>query len=306
MKNIFLLLLLFIGSFYSYSQDTIMPLWDVKIPNQLSVIKEKEQHNTDNGFLWVTNVQQPTLEVYLPSKANANGQGVLIFPGGGYAGLAYDWEGVDIAKALNAKGIAAIVVKYRLPISTSLRENKWVPLQDAQRAIRKAKYFAKNWNIADGKLGIMGFSAGGHLASSLGVHYLEKTYTKEDEIDQITAQPDFMVLVYPVITFKDTKTHMGSRNALIGEQAKSDDILYFSNELHVNEHTAPTILIHASDDEGVPVENSLWFYQALKDKKVPVSMHIYPHGGHGFSLATRDHYLKNWMQDVFLWLQSLE
>ena len=285
-------------------QDTIMPLWGSKIPNQVAS-KEKENHEK-NDILWITNVQNPTIEVYLPTKRSANGKAMLIFPGGGYYGLAYDWEGTDIAKALNSKGIAGIVVKYRLPLSKSLKEPKNVPLQDAQRAIRLVRANADNWNLDSNKIGIVGFSAGGHLASTLGTHYTEEVYPKSDEIDNLSARPDYMALIYPVITFNEVNAHMGSRNALLGENATKEEVLHFSNELRVNKETPPTFLVHAMDDDAVPVENSILFFQALRKHTIPATMHIYPKGGHGFSLALDNEHLKGWIDRLTDWIQSLD
>ncbi len=302
-NTIFLILSLLAFSLLS-AQDTIMPLWPNDIPNQVES-KEKEAHNKE-GLLWVTNVQKPTIEVYLPAKQNANGQAVLIFPGGGYHGLAYDWEGADIAKTLISKGVVGIVVKYRLPLSKSLTEKQNVPIQDAQRAIRLVRSMAKEWNIDENKIGIAGFSAGGHLASTLGTHFKEKVYAAQDEVDSISARPDFMILVYPVITFKAGYTHLGSRTALLSDAPTDDQIKYYSNELWVNEGTPPTFLVHAMDDDAVPVENSILFFQALKKNEVPTTMHIYPDGGHGFSLALDNDHLKGWVDSLFDWLESIE
>lgn len=291
-------------TFKSSGQDTIIPLWPKgKIPNRIES-DEKEEHKR-NGILRISTVQEPTLEVYLPAKQNATGEAVLIFPGGGYGILAYDWEGTDIAKFLNGKGIAGIVVKYRLPSSKSQREKHFVPLIDAQRAVRKVRSKATEFHIDESKIGILGFSAGGHLASTLGTHFDEKVYEPLDAIDTQSARPDFMALGYPVISF-GPQTHSGSKKNLLGENPSEEMATYFSNEKQVKQNTPPTFLFHASDDEGVPVENSILFYQALKDKGVSATMHIYPKGGHGFSLARKDPHLSGWTERMFEWIQSLE
>lgn len=288
-----------------YAQDTIMPLWPKdNIPNR---IKSEEKEIRDyKDILRVSKVQEPTIEVYLPAKANANGQAMLIFPGGGYGILAYDWEGTDIAKFLNGKGIAGIVVKYRLPSSASQKDKHNVPLIDAQRAIRLARSMAKEWNIKEDQVGIMGFSAGGHLASTLGTHYDEKVYDSVDNVDAQSARPDFMALIYPVITFTQTTKHSGSEKNLLGENVDASHEKHFSNELQVTADTPPSLLVHATDDKAVPVENSLLFFQALKDNNVPGTMHIYPKGGHGFSLARKDFHLRGWTERLFEWMESLE
>lgn len=287
------------------AQDTIIPLWPKTAPDQLEN-GEKESDKTEN-IRWVRNVQYPVIEVYLPSPPNATGKAILIFPGGGYGGLAYDWEGTDFAKAFNSKGIAGIVVKYRLPISKSIIKNRHeVPLQDAQRAMRLVRSMAKTWSINPNKVGIMGFSAGGHLASSLGVHYNEEVYEKQDAADEMDARPDFMALIYPVITLDGAHTHMGSRNALLGDNQQESVVNRFSNEKHVNPKTPPTFLLHATDDQAVIVENSLLFFKALKEHDVPVTMHITPTGGHGFGLALEHPILKEWMNWFFDWLDATE
>jgi len=289
------------------AQDTIVPLWPKTIPNQMESSEKEVVEHTEDGIIWITNVQKPTLEVYLPAKRNANGKAVVIFPGGGYHGLAYDWEGTEIAKALNAKGVAGIVVKYRLPCSKSITEGKnVVPLQDAQRAIRLVKSKATDWNISENKIGIIGFSAGGHLASTLGTHYNDKVYERQDEADGLSARPDFMALIYPVITLGVPSTHTGSRISLVGENPTDEEVDYLSNQKHVDDTTPPTFLLHAMDDETVPVENTIMFFDALRSHNVPATMHIYPTGGHGFSLALHDEKLKNWTNLLFDWLKNLD
>ncbi len=287
------------------AQDTIMPLWPKdKIPNRIES-DEKEEHVSED-ILRVSKVQEPTIEVYLPAKKNATGEAMLIFPGGGYGILAYDWEGTDIAKFLNGKGIAGIVVKYRLPSDKSQTEKWNVPLIDAQRALRLVRSKAKDFNIASDKIGIIGFSAGGHLASTLGTHFNEKVYDPVDDADAQSARPDFMALIYPVITFTQNTKHSGSQKNLLGENPKQEMLKHFSNELQVTSETPPTLLVHATDDTGVPVENSLMFFQALKDKNVSATMHVYPKGGHGFSLARKDPHLRGWTERLFEWTESLE
>lgn len=307
MKRRFLYTILFLITMVigANAQDTIIPLWPKdKIPNRVES-DEKEIHTQGGDLLRISKVQEPTIEVYLPAKSNANGQAMLIFPGGGYHILAYDWEGTDIAKFLNGKGIAGIVVKYRLPSSDSQKEKHNVPLIDAQRALRIVRNRAEVYNIDPMKIGIMGFSAGGHLASTLGTHFNEKVYEPIDEVDKQSARPDFMALIYPVVTFTQTTKHSGSEKALLGENAAMEMQERFSNEMQVDGQTPPTLLVHAADDKGVPVENSLLFFQALKDNKVPATMHIYPTGGHGFSLARDNVHLRGWTERLFEWMESL-
>jgi acetyl esterase/lipase len=287
-----------------FAQDAIIPLWPQdRIPNRVDSNEKEAQ--VQNGILRISNVQVPSIEIYLPAAQNATGEAMLIFPGGGYQILAYDWEGTDIAKFLNGKGIAGIVVKYRLPSSASQKDKQNVPLIDAQRALRMVRSKAAEFNIQASKIGVLGFSAGGHLAATLGTRFDEKVYDPVDQIDVLSAKPDFMALGYPVITFGEM-THRGSKGNLIGENPIAEMTTYFSNEKHVTKDTPPTFLVHASDDQGVPVENSLMFYKALKDAGVSATMHIYPKGGHGFSLARNDAHLRGWTERMFEWLESLE
>lgn len=302
MKPFIFLITLFL-SMTTYAQNTVLPLWPKNIPNSIKTDEKEEVISAD--IVRIAKVQLPQIEVYLPAKKIATGQTVLIFPGGGYGILAYDWEGSDFAKLLNAKGIAGIVVKYRLPNSKSVTEKHKVPLQDAQRAIRTVRYNAAEWNIDPNNIGIIGFSAGGHLASTLGTHYNEVVYAKQDAIDQLSARPDFMTLAYPVITMGELNTHGGSRKNLLGENPTQEMLDHFSNELQVTADTPPTFLLHASDDTAVPVENSLLFYTALLKHKVPAAMHIYPTGGHGFALGLQEPHLATWTDQWIGWMNSL-
>ncbi|RIV43482.1 alpha/beta hydrolase [Flagellimonas pelagia] len=285
-----------------HAQDTIIPLWSDVIPNQLKSAEKERRVNTDYSAIF--NVQTPTIEGYLPSKRSATGQAVLIFPGGSYNELVFGWEGLDVAKALSAKGIAAFVVKYRLPVSKSLVDQQDVPLQDAQRAIRIVKEKANELGIDPNKIGIMGFSAGGHAASTLGTHFSEQVYEPMDELDTISARPAFMALIYPVITMTKPLTHLGSRTALLGDSNDEDLIRRFSNELNVTKDTPPVFLIHSVDDDIVPVENTLLFFNALKNNGVPVEMHIYPYGGHGYAIGRKDEHLKWWLDGFLRWLND--
>jgi acetyl esterase/lipase len=289
----------------SSAQEKIVPLWPAgKVPNYQKTNETEKRESGD--ILTVSYVQQPDIAVFLPAKKNATGQAIVVCPGGGYGVLAYDWEGTDIAKWLNSKGIAAIVLKYRLPNSKSNVVPYQSPLMDAKRAMRLVRAKAGQWNIKKDKVGVMGFSAGGHLASTLGTHFDEGNPAAADSVERFSSRPDFMVLVYPVITMTKKFMHEGSRNNLIGNHPDEALAKNFSNELQVTKNTPPTFLVHATDDDAVPVENSLVFYQALKDQGVPAEMHIYPTGGHGFGLAIGQYYLQTWTDRCIDWLRGLK
>ena len=287
------------------AQEITLPLWAAgKVPNYQKTDETEKRDTTET--VHITRVQSPDITVYMPSKRNATGQAVIICPGGGYVTLSSSWEGSDVAKLLNAKGITAIVLKYRLPNSKSNIVPNLSPLLDAKRAIRMTRYYAAKWNINKNKVGIMGFSAGGHLASTLGTHFDDGDVNSKDSIEQFSSRQDFMVLVYPVISMSKPIMHAGSRNSLIGEKPTDDLAKLYSNELQVTKQTPPTFLVHATDDRTVPVENSLLFYQALKDNGIPAEMHIYPVGGHGFGLALGKGYLETWTERLVDWMRGLK
>ncbi|WP_026954649.1 alpha/beta hydrolase [Algoriphagus vanfongensis] len=304
MQKAIYFLSLFLISTATMAQNHIIPLWEGTPPLQEDMGFEEEVRQ--ENIIRIANVQIPTIEVYLPNKSIATGQAVMIFPGGGYGILAYDWEGTDFAKWLNAQGIAGIVVKYRLPISKSLTDPKEVPLLDAQRAIRLTRAHAAEWNINPANVGIMGFSAGGHLASTLSTQYAHELDRSKDEIDLLDARPAFSILVYPVITFQEKYTHGGSKKSLLGENPSPELVDRFSNEKNVTEQTPPTFLVHAQDDTGVPIENSLLYYQALHQHGIPASLHIYPKGGHGFSFGLGKGPVENWRDVLLDWMKALE
>ncbi|WP_420385285.1 alpha/beta hydrolase [Roseivirga sp.] len=289
--------------FNGLQSQTKIPVWPDEIPNRIESGEKETQ--TNNDILWIMKIQEPELEIYLPPNRKNNGSAVMILPGGGYAGLAYDWEGTDVAKWLNSIGVAAFVLKYRVPLSESVENKEWVPLQDAQRALRTIRSRAEEFNIDPAKIGVMGFSAGGHLASTLGTHYNQKIPFMNDAIEQVSARPDFLMLIYPVISMQPDLTHQGSRNNLIGEGADQMLTDLFSNEKQVDAFTPPTFLLHAIDDDVVKVENSLAFYSTLKEHKVPVEMHVFPSGGHGFGLGTGNPSLQQWPGLMAQWLSGL-
>ena len=291
------------GSFFTASQEFRIPLYTGAIPNARPSGGQEQIEIQE--ITVIRNVQVPDISVYLPTKRLATGQAVVICPGGGYWILAWDLEGTDIARYLNSIGVAAIVLKYRLPTYGNTIEPHTVPLMDAQRAMRLVRLNAPKWNIDPAKIGIMGFSAGGHLASTLGTHFDYGNPAAADSVERMSCRPDFMILMYPVITFTEPSMHTGSREALLGKDPDPELVKYYSNELQVKEDTPTAFLVHADDDTGVPVENSLLMYKALRAKKVPAEMHILSEGGHGFGLATDNAHVAGWTDYLRKWMQWL-
>ncbi len=285
------------------AQNQIVPLWEGDPPNYRETGEVTIWDTSD--IVRVRNVQKPDIAIFLPSKKNSTGEAVVICPGGGYGILAYDWEGSDIARWLNSEGIAAFVLKYRLPGSKSNIVPHKSPLMDAQRAMRMVRSNAEKWNVDPGKIGIMGFSAGGHLASTLSTHFDVGDPSSDDPVEHESCRPDFSVLIYPVISFTGEFSHSGSRKALLGEDADPELVSHYSNELQVNEETPPAILIHSDDDTVVPVENSIVYYKALRANKLTSELHIYPYGGHGFSLAIGQGHLSTWPDRVIEWIKYI-
>ena len=246
--------------------------------------------------------QVPTITVYSPPEAGNIGTTILILPGGGYGGLAIDKEGHDIARYLNTIGVTGVVLKYRLPRPEGFVFKHDVPLRDAVRAMRLIRHRAGEWGVDPGRVGVMGFSAGGHLAATVATQYERATEEPANPVDQHSARPDFQVLVYPVTSFRDSVGHGGSRKNLIGEAPAAELIDLYSNELQVTADTPPAFLVHTSDDR-VKVENSLVYYAALRAAGVPAELHIYEEGGHGYGIrptgkpvATWHHRMRDWMQ----------
>jgi acetyl esterase/lipase len=273
-----------------------MPLYNGAVPNSKPTPNKENSVSRDN-VMRISKVSVPTLTIYKP--ANANGLSVIICPGGGYGILAFDKEGTRVAEEMNKWGITAFVLKYRLPDDTTNIDRSIAPLMDAQQAIRLVRSKAAEWGLKKDKIGIMGFSAGGHLASTAATHFNNNVDVTTK--DTTSVRPDFAILIYPVISFDSTITHKGSRNNLVGATASAEQIKLYSNELQVSAKTPPSFLVHAGDDGSVPVENSIRYYQACVKYKVPAEMHLYPKGGHGFGMfnkTTDDIWmerLKNWL-----------
>ncbi|WP_461532541.1 alpha/beta hydrolase [Sinomicrobium sp.] len=297
-----LVFLLLFSAALSFGQPQTVAVWPDKIPGAIDNGSYKKEilYDGKGKSPRISKVVSPLIEVYLPAEEKANGTAVVICPGGGYSVLAIEHEGRDIAAWLNRLGIAAFVLQYRLPSDAIMEDSSVGPLQDAQEAMRIVRRNAAKWHIKTDRVGIMGFSAGGHLASTLSTHYNTEVYPADKEV---SARPDFSVLIYPVISMDEKIAHKGSRNRLIGEHPDSTLVKSFSNELMVSEDSPKTFLVHSSDDSVVPVENSIRYYQALKDHKVPAELHLFPYGGHGYGMGRTDKTESNWPRAFENWLK---
>ncbi len=305
--KILILLTVFLFTDFTFAQSFTIPIWGKVIPNRIETDEvETTEFAENSNILLIKNVQVPTIEVFLPKNENLNKKAVIICPGGGYQVLAYNWEGTEIAKWLNENGIVGIVLKYRLPTSKSVENKQFTPFFDLQRAIKLVRFNSKNWGIDEDKIGIMGFSAGGHLAATFGTHFGTSSFQNTDEIDLVSETPNFLVLAYPVISFQDSITHSGSKSALLGENPDSNDVYFFSNEFFVSQNTPPTFIFHAQDDNLVSIKNSELFYRKLEKYNSKSEFVIFPKGGHGFSLAKNDKLLHSWTDKLILWLENLK
>lgn len=283
------LIFLFISQL-GYGQKTKIYLWpEGKVPLSLGSTEE----------------DKPSITAYFPNKESATGAAVLICPGGGYVALAVDHEGDSVARYYNKLGIAAFVLRYRLGTWDHKKYQHPVPMMDATRAMRYIRSHAKEWNIHPEKIGIMGFSAGGHLASTIGTHFDGGNPKSKDVVEKAGSRPNFMVLVYPVLSMRSKYAFRFSRGVLLGENASQDLIDSLSNEIQVTTLTPPTFMIHANDD-GVLPENSVLFYMALREQNVPAELHIYERGGHGFGLGDpkKDPIISSWPLRLTDWLRN--
>lgn len=261
--------------------QTDIDLWPNGLPNSNEIDKIQPFDDSKQNF-------KPSIRVFLPEKDKAAGMAVVCCPGGGYSHLALDHEGYDWAEFYNDLGIALIVLKYRMPHGVTE-----VPVSDAKEAMRLVRQHAKEWNIDPQKVGIMGSSAGGHLASTIATH--------SDNSDA----PDFQVLFYPVVSMQPGVTHQGSHDNLIGKDASQQINDLYSNALHVNGHTSPAIMILADDDKVVIPQNSVEYYMALKKAGVNATLHVYPSGGHGFGCRDTFKYHDSMQKDLKEWLSGL-
>ncbi|MGD0363330.1 MAG: alpha/beta hydrolase [Bryobacteraceae bacterium] len=251
------------------------------------------------GAVGTEDADKPSLTGYPAPEKPAIATAVIVFPGGGYGALAKDHEGEQIARWLNSLGIQAFVLEYRI----APRYRYPAPLLDAQRAIRLVRAHAADYRISAGRIGIWGFSAGGHLASTAGTHFSDGDATAEDPIERVSSRPDFMILAYPVISFITPYAHLGSLHNLLGDNPDPKLVASLSNETQVTARTPPTFLFHTNEDNGVPAENSVLFYLALRKAGVPAEMHIYERGPHGVGLASTDAVLATWAARLKDWLE---
>jgi acetyl esterase/lipase len=274
-------------------------IYEGPVPNALPCNKEELVRKNATGKIVIANVTSPTVTVFNPVKQDANKTAIIVCPGGGYARLASGHEGNEVAEAFNKIGITVFVLKYRLPFDSCMTNKEIVPLQDLQQTIKMVRDRAAGFDINPAMLGVIGFSAGGHLVST-GITKFSESYI--ENTSNTNLRPDFAILGYPVISMDSAICHKGSRDNLLGKKASAARLNLFSSELQVNAQTPPTFLVHASDDKSVPVENSIRFYQALIKNKVNAEMHIYQNGGHGFGLhntTTTD----AWFERAISWMR---
>jgi len=289
-KAVCISLIFLIFSQLGYGQKSKIYLWpEGQVPLSLGSTEE----------------DKPSITAYFPTKESATGAAVLICPGGGYVALAVDHEGDSVARYYNKLGIAAFVLRYRLGTWDHKKYQHPVPMMDATRAMRYIRSHAKEWNIHPEKIGIMGFSAGGHLASTVGTHFDGGNSKSKDVVEKAGSRPNFMVLVYPVLSMRSKYAFRFSRGVLLGENASQNLIDSLSNEIQVTSLTPPTFMMHANDD-GVLPENSVLFYMALREQNVPAELHIYERGGHGFGLGDpkKDPIISSWPLRLTDWLRN--
>lgn len=295
MKKITGILTVILISFSTMAQDFKLKVWPNGAPDNNGMTQPEELFEGKR----VRNVSEAEIYVYLPKIGVNTGAAMVICPGGGYIMEAMDHEGYNMAEWLVQQGVAGIVLKYRLPYG-----HDQIPLEDAQRAIRIVHAKAKEWGINPAKIGIAGSSAGGHLASTAGTHFDLGKPDSSDPIEKFSCRPDFMLLLYPVITFDEEFGHMGSRINLIGPGNKWDLVEKYSNERQVSSQTPPTFLVLSDDDNVVPPRNSIEFYMALKKYKIPAEIHIFRDGGHGFGMNKKNLPVDQWPNLFAQWMKA--
>ncbi|MEI7065532.1 pectin acetylesterase PaeX [Dickeya chrysanthemi] len=289
--------------------ETTFPIWPQgEAPGAITSSVQQQVVERSKDPAWpdraVTGIRSPEITVYVPD--NPNGTALLITPGGSYQRVVLDKEGSDLAPYFTQQGYTLFVMTYRMP-ADGHQEGADAPLADAQRAIRTLRSHAAQWRINPQRIGIMGFSAGGHVAASLGTRFAQTVYPAQDEIDNVSARPDFMVLMYPVISMQENIAHAGSRKALIGSHPSEAQIERYSAEKQVSAQTPPTFLVHAIDDPSVSVDNSLVMLSALRENKIPTEIHLFEQGKHGFGIrGTVGLPAAAWPQLLNNWIKSLQ
>ena len=297
MRRILFLSVLTIVFSVAKAQDCKLEVWPDGAPNHNGMDKPEETYNVTH----VRNVSEAEMYVYLPEKEKNTGAAVVICPGGGYWVEAMGHEGYDIAEWLKERGIAGIVLKYRLPYG-----HHEIPSGDVRQTMRIVRKNASKWGIDPLKVGIAGSSAGGHLAATAGTRFDYGNPASENPLKKISSRPDFMLLLYPVISFREEFGHMGSRKNLIGEGNDWKLVEQYSNELHVTPDTPPTFLVLADDDKVVVPRNSIEFYMALKENNIPAEMHIFAKGGHGFGMKNNKLPADQWPELFYNWLKAID
>ena len=303
---LFALLAMSAATAFTSPAPFIIPLWPHGAPGAIACPTYHQSviyRDNDPARPRITQVTTPSLEAFLPDPSTATGAAVVICPGGGYVVLAYDLEGTVPARWFASHGVAAFVLKYRLPSDKIMRDKRIGPLQDVEEAIRTVRRRAAEWHVNPSRVGVMGFSAGGNVAATASTLYRDNVYTPEDHTDD---RPDFTVLVYGVISMEPGITHPGSQHALLGAHPTQADCDRFSAELHVDAHTPPAFLVQAADDPAVPIQNSLRYYEAMLRHHVPGELHIYEKGGHGFGFDSPNISTRTWPEALRAWLQSRE
>lgn len=296
MKNLFFSVLLFLPTLL-FAQVETLPLYE-GIPPFTEKMLDKDEI-VEGGR--VTKVAIPEIAVYFPNEASANQMSILICPGGGYGRLAIQHEGHDIAKWYSERGYVAAVLKYRLPQEELVNSSWEVPLSDARQGIRKLRENAGKWKINPEQVGVLGFSAGGHLASSVSVH------GEDAKTGQLSSRPNFSILIYPVISMDTTITHQGSRKNLLGEKLHTEWEEYFSSEKQVDEQTPPAFMVHSWDDKAVPEENSIRYAKALNQEGIRVELHLFEKGGHGYGMGNKEAHgnAARWIEMSDEWIKEL-
>ena len=298
--NRIIVILIFLVGKFALAQEETISLWPDVVPGAIQQVNYNETTDSNDGWTKSRFVTNPRIDVYPAKPEISNGTAVVICPGGGYWGIAIDHEGKQTAEWLNTLGITAFVLKYRLPDDAIMKDKSIGPMQDVQQAIRIVRSKADEWKIDPSKIGIMGYSAGGHLASTASTHYTENVY----EHDTTSARPDFSILIYPVISMNEGITHQGSRDALLGLNPSEEQVKRFSNELQVTDQTPPAFLACSMDDNLVPVQNSINYALALKQHHVDCELHIYEHGGHGYGLGRSTDTESTWLEACKNWFKA--